>query len=251
MDKSIEMDTATLDKTETKDRILFAAKKEFAEKGFDGARMGSIAKRACANQALLHYYFEGKDKLYEEVLNRLFGLDRTQLLSEFLLKTDLSPSENLYLIIYFMAQLHMEATDPDLHRIISREIAEDRTQIKTLIRNYFIPQLTLMEKIIEKGINSGEFEKTNPYFVILGFLSIIMFYKSNKAHYEDTEFYDKLYGGTKSAEFIDYVLKQTFRTLAPEGKAVKLPEISPEYIHQIDLIIEEIKKVKILKDKSC
>jgi AcrR family transcriptional regulator len=245
------MDTVTQDKTETKDRILFAAKKEFAEKGFDGARMGSIAKRACANQALLHYYFEGKDKLYEEVLNRLFGLDRTDLLSEFLKKTDLSPSENLYLIVYFMARLHLEAADPDLHRIISREIAEDRSQIKTLIRNYFIPQLKLLENIIEKGIESGEFEKTNPYFVILGFLSIIMFYKTNKTHYEETEFYDKLYGKSKSSEFIDYVLKQTFRTLAPEGKSLKIPQISSEYIHGIDKMIEEIKNVKILKDKSC
>ena len=244
------MDKDTQDKTETKDRILFAAKKEFAEKGFDGARMGAIAKRACANQALLHYYFEGKDKLYEEVLSRLFGIDRSQLLSDFLEKTDLSPSQNLYLIIYFMARLHMEATDPDLLRIISREIAEDRTQIKMLIRNYFLPQLILMQGIIDKGIDSGEFEKTNPYFVILGFLSIIMFYKSNKSHYEETELYDRLYGGTKSEEFIDYVLKQTFRTLAPEGKAAKLPEISPDYKHQIDIIIEEIKNIKMLKEKS-
>jgi AcrR family transcriptional regulator len=251
MDKKIKMDTPSQDKTETKDRILFAAKKEFAEKGFDGARMGSIAKRACANQALLHYYFEGKDKLYEEVINRLFGLDRTKMLSDFLGKIDSLPSEKLYLIIYFMAKLHMEASDPDLHRIISREIAEDRTLIKTLIRNYFIPQLTLMEDIIQKGITSGEFEKTNPYFVILGFLSIIMFYKSNKAHYEDTEFYDKLYGGIKNVEFIEYVLKQTFRTLTPEGKTSKLPEISPDYINQIDQMIEDIKKVKMLNNKTC
>jgi TetR/AcrR family transcriptional regulator len=245
------MDKDAQDKTETKDRILFAAKKEFAEKGFDGARMGAIAKRACANQALLHYYFEGKDNLYQEVLNRLFGLDRTPFFSDFLKKTNLSPSENLYLIIYFMAYLHMEATDPDLHRIISREIAEDRTQIRTLIRNFFVPQMKLMEGIIEKGIEAGEFEKTNPYFVILGFISIILFYNSNRPHYEGTEFFDKLYDGIKSSEFVDYVLKQTFRTLAPEGKPFNLPEISPEYINQIDAMIEEIKKVKILKEKSC
>jgi AcrR family transcriptional regulator len=245
------MNTIQQDKTETKDRILFAAKKEFGEKGFDGARMGAIAKRACANQALLHYYFEGKDKLYEEVLNRLFGINRTQLLSEFLNKTELSPSESLYLIIYFMAHLHMEATDPDLHKIISREIAEERTQIQSIIRNYFLPQVRMMQEIIDRGINSGEFEKTNPYFVIMSFLSIIMFYKSNKTHYQDTEFHDKLYGGTKGREFLDYVLKQTFRTLAPEGKTMKFPEVSPEHVHQMDLIIEEIKKVKLLKDKSC
>ena len=59
------------DNLETRERIIFAAKKEFAEKGFDGARMGAIAKRAKANQALIHYYFDNKENLYKEILNRI------------------------------------------------------------------------------------------------------------------------------------------------------------------------------------
>ena len=43
-------------------KILEAAKQEFIEKGFDGARMQKIAERAGINKALLHYYFRSKDK---------------------------------------------------------------------------------------------------------------------------------------------------------------------------------------------
>ncbi len=53
----------------TKEILLEAAKKEFAEKGYDGARMGSIAKRSGINQSLIHYHFQSKDHLYLTIIN--------------------------------------------------------------------------------------------------------------------------------------------------------------------------------------
>lgn len=53
---------------DTKRRILEAAEKEFAAKGFDGARLSAIAKAAEVQQALIHHYFEDKDGLHAEVL---------------------------------------------------------------------------------------------------------------------------------------------------------------------------------------
>lgn len=48
-------------------RILKAAEEVFAEKGFDGARVDEIAKRAGVNKALIYYYFESKDQILEEL----------------------------------------------------------------------------------------------------------------------------------------------------------------------------------------
>lgn len=53
---------------ETKRRILDAAAKEFAAKGFDGARLGTIARAAGVQQALIHHYFVDKDGLHSEVV---------------------------------------------------------------------------------------------------------------------------------------------------------------------------------------
>ena len=55
-------------KIETKKKIMEAAYKEFAERGFDGARMQKIAERAKINKAMLHYYFKDKETLYETVM---------------------------------------------------------------------------------------------------------------------------------------------------------------------------------------
>ncbi len=53
---------------ETKRRILEAAASEFAAKGFDGARLGSIARAAGVQQALIHHYFVHKEGLHGEVI---------------------------------------------------------------------------------------------------------------------------------------------------------------------------------------
>ena len=53
---------------ETKRRILEAAASEFAAKGFDGARLGTIARSAGVQQALIHHYFVDKDGLHAEVV---------------------------------------------------------------------------------------------------------------------------------------------------------------------------------------
>jgi AcrR family transcriptional regulator len=53
---------------ETKRRILEAAAAEFAAKGFDGARLGTIARAADVQQALIHHYFADKNGLHAEVM---------------------------------------------------------------------------------------------------------------------------------------------------------------------------------------
>lgn len=58
-------------------RILEAARAEFSEKGFDGARVDSIAQRAEVNKALIYYYFKSKEELLRELL-RGFLQERLQ-----------------------------------------------------------------------------------------------------------------------------------------------------------------------------
>jgi TetR/AcrR family transcriptional regulator len=49
-------------------RILTAAREEFARRGFAGARVAAIARRAAVNKQLLFYYFHSKRGLYQAVL---------------------------------------------------------------------------------------------------------------------------------------------------------------------------------------
>ena len=52
----------------TRERILSAALKEFAAKGFAGARVDAIASRASINKRMLYHYFGNKEGLFRAVL---------------------------------------------------------------------------------------------------------------------------------------------------------------------------------------
>jgi AcrR family transcriptional regulator len=64
----------------TRERIMKAAERLFAERGYDGTSIRAIVARAHVNQAAINYHFEGKDGLYREVLRAAFrGLTEDQL----------------------------------------------------------------------------------------------------------------------------------------------------------------------------
>ncbi len=60
-------------KKDVKDIITRAAESVFLRGGFQGARMQAIADTAGINKALLHYYFQTKEKLYAHILEKQFA----------------------------------------------------------------------------------------------------------------------------------------------------------------------------------
>ncbi len=56
----------------TRERILKAAERLFAERGYDGTSVRAIVAKARVNQAAINYHFAGKEGLYREVLRAAF-----------------------------------------------------------------------------------------------------------------------------------------------------------------------------------
>ena len=54
----------------TRERILASALREFSDKGFAGARVDRIARRARINKRMLYHYFGNKAHLFREILAR-------------------------------------------------------------------------------------------------------------------------------------------------------------------------------------
>lgn len=71
MARPVKDDSArTRDPERTRERILAAALKEFATRGFAGARVDGIARRAAINKRMLYHYFGNKEKLFRAVLRQ-------------------------------------------------------------------------------------------------------------------------------------------------------------------------------------
>ncbi len=62
--------TSARNPQQTQQRILDAALQEFAAKGFAGARVDVIARRASINKRMLYHYFGDKEGLFREVMRR-------------------------------------------------------------------------------------------------------------------------------------------------------------------------------------
>lgn len=64
----------------TEQSIIDAARKVFIKKGYHGAKLEDIAIEANVNQALLHYYYRSKDKLFDIVLFEACSIIQNKLL---------------------------------------------------------------------------------------------------------------------------------------------------------------------------
>src|SRR6266404_5693607 len=62
--------SAARDPERTRERILSAALREFSAKGFAGARVERIARRARINKRMLYHYFGDKTLVFREILRR-------------------------------------------------------------------------------------------------------------------------------------------------------------------------------------
>jgi AcrR family transcriptional regulator len=68
MSKQYTISEPSDEQQKTKERIIAAASKVLAEKGYEATTLREISREAQAAPGLVHYYFGGKDELLVEVL---------------------------------------------------------------------------------------------------------------------------------------------------------------------------------------
>ncbi len=226
---------------QARDRILQAAKKEFAERGYDGARMSSIARRAEVNQALIHYYFENKEQLYVRVLHLILGVDREPEFREEAAFEALTPSQRLYAIIYFLVYTHLAEYDRDFNRIIAIELAQGHRHIREIVARYFIPRMERIESTINEGIRSGEFECENPMLFVLSLISFVINY-GDRDNWEETPWFDRIFSEGYRERALSFLLNHAFKALLPAGKTLAIPSL-PE--REMAMLKEAIEKTNI------
>ncbi len=154
------------------DRILSAAALEFAERGFAGARVDRIARRARVNKAMLYYHFGSKQELYRTLLRRTFTLAAARM--QAIAASAGSPADKVDRIIAGVAQLiHEHAFFP---AIMLRDVAEGGARLdrKTLLTLAAVP--LAVGGIVQDGIAKGAFRHVNPLFAYFSMLAPIVFY---------------------------------------------------------------------------
>ena len=154
------------------DVILAAAALEFAARGFGGARVDRIARRAKVNKAMIYYHFKSKERLYRTLLRRMFTLAAERL--QAIAGGPGAPADKVDLAIAGIAAFIQEHTF--FPSIMLREVAErgahlDRETLKTLAA---VPRT--VAGIVEEGVTRGDFRPVDPVFAYFSMLAPIVFY---------------------------------------------------------------------------
>ncbi|WP_290054892.1 TetR/AcrR family transcriptional regulator [Amycolatopsis solani] len=143
------------DKERTRADILAVATREFADKGYTGARVDEIAARTSTTKRMIYYYFGGKEQLYLAVLEQAYSTIRKL---EAQLDVDhLDPEEALRQLAGLTFD-HHEA-NPDFIRLVSIENihrAEHLAQSR-ILAGLADPALGGITRILERGRASGRF----------------------------------------------------------------------------------------------
>jgi len=159
--------------------ILNAAVDEFAEHGIAGARIDAIAKAAQVNKALLYYYFNDKDALYEAVLDHVFSGLQARIMPVF--QSELPPREKL--LEYVGRYFDYIAENPRFPRVVQAEWMRmgqkgDRRMLR-IARQYFRPIYRHVAAILREGADKGELRRVNPVDFLPTLVGMIVFYFSS------------------------------------------------------------------------
>jgi len=143
------------DAERTRAEILTEATAEFADRGYDGARVDEIAARTSTTKRMIYYYFGGKRQLYVASLESAYARIRE---AEQQVNVDhLEPADAIRRIAEVTFD-HHEA-NPDFIRLVSIENihrAEHIARLPELIR-INTPAVLLLDRILARGRETGEF----------------------------------------------------------------------------------------------
>jgi len=177
--KSPARTAATRDPEGTKAAILAAAVKEFTEKGFGGARVDAIAQHANINKRMLYHYFGGKEALYIEVLESIYGAIRKAEIALDLGHKD--PGDAIRALVLFTWQYYLD--HPEFLSLLG---TENLLRAKYLKRSPSIaavnsPLMAVLQDVLDRGARTGQFRAgLDALDVYLSIAGLGFFYLSNR-----------------------------------------------------------------------
>ena len=134
----------------TKARLLEAAGEEFAEKGYELARVRAICDRAGVNLAAINYHFGAKEQLYMEVLREAHKCGLEQ--QEELTAAGASSAQRLRgFIRHFLERvLAMNRPEDWQHRVMLREMLAPTPFSEVLVREGIRPRFERLKSLMRE-----------------------------------------------------------------------------------------------------
>jgi TetR/AcrR family transcriptional regulator len=162
----------------TRQKLLTAARSEFAKNGLAGARVDEIAARAGVNKQLVYHYFGDKDALYLAVLEWVYEEIRTQ---ERKLNLEGLPPEQAIRKLIEGSFDHL-AAHPDFIVLLNDENRGGARHVRgsRRLEAMHSPLVSMVSMILREGVREGVFRKgVNPVHLYISIAGLSYFFFSN------------------------------------------------------------------------
>jgi TetR/AcrR family transcriptional regulator len=132
----------------TRQAILAASLDEFADKGFDGARVEEIAMRAGVNKNALYHHFGNKDDLFTAVLENIYEQIRTR--QQDLQIRNLPPILAMRKLVIFTGRVWIQF--PQFQRLLHSESLHGARHIRgsKKIAELYNPLLPMLNEMLRR-----------------------------------------------------------------------------------------------------
>lgn len=154
--------------TQTRRRILAAAKACFAEHGFLGASTRQIAEGAGVAQGLLRYHFETKEALWKAVMDDIFASMAATYSADYEVR-DASPRRKVE--DFIAGFINFFEREPALYALMTNESRSPSPRQKWLLETHVRPYFEVNQAAFEAGQRDGVVRATDPvmlYYAIIG-----------------------------------------------------------------------------------
>jgi len=169
-DQSKKPAALTRDAEATRASILDAAEEEFAANGLIGARTEAIAARTGVTKAMIYYYFQNKEELYEAVLERAF-LGRLKMVQSMNLDS-LPPVHALKL--FLTEFLKDSARSKNLTAVFFYEAVQNKGKYYSKFGAMSL--YGVLTGILERGMASGDFRQLDAMHTAVNIIGSCVFY---------------------------------------------------------------------------
>jgi AcrR family transcriptional regulator len=163
----------------TKQRILAAATKVFAEAGFDAARVDAIAESAQINKQLLYHHFGNKDDLFTAVLEEAYRNFRE---SEAKLHLDELPANEAVMeLVAFTWNYYIR--NPELIKLLNSENQLEARHLKGSSNTQVINSghVARMKSLVNRGVQDKTIRTDiDPIDLSINIAALSFFYLMNR-----------------------------------------------------------------------
>jgi AcrR family transcriptional regulator len=160
---------------DTAERILLAASRLFAEKGFANVSVRDICREAGTTAPVIYYYFGNKKGLFDAVARKQISMeDFIRRLKEESGVGDPKRALEAFVGVY-LSNFPEHTFDPGLYMRDSASLDKHSAQ---MVSNDLERIRGMTEGLIERGISHGYFRKTDPALAsdcLLGMLNRVIF----------------------------------------------------------------------------